>query len=239
MTLSCADLRWVELPSIISKLNGSSKSDEEISHMGYEERCNILNSNPVLLARHFQYRVELFFKTIVVNDSLGKVKYYAIRVEFEVRGIPHIHSFILLLWVLGAPKLSKETNDEYIRFVDQVIKADLPDPEHDVDLFKLVRTYQIHSHSRSCRKYKNISCRYNFGTFFTDHTIISEPLPDELDDLEMENKLLEIDRILNKVKEYIDSNLTPRKVNIIYPSSDNYIEPPSFYSRGFGRTENN
>ena len=49
MTLSCADLRWVELPSIISKLNGSSKFDEEISQMDYEERCNILNSNPVLL----------------------------------------------------------------------------------------------------------------------------------------------------------------------------------------------
>ena len=60
MTLSCADLRWAELPSIISRLNGSNKSDEGISQMDYLERCNILNSNPVLLARHFQYRVELF-----------------------------------------------------------------------------------------------------------------------------------------------------------------------------------
>ena len=74
MTLSCADLRWVELPSIISKLNGSSKFDEEISQMDYEERCNILNSNPVLLARHFQYRGELLFRLIVVNSPIGKVK---------------------------------------------------------------------------------------------------------------------------------------------------------------------
>ena len=162
MTLSCVDLQWLELPSIISKLNGSNKSDEEIGQMDYEERCNILNSNPVLLARHFQYRVELFFRLIVVNGPLGKVKYYAIRVEFQVRGSPHIHSF---LWVLDAPKLTKETKDEYIRFVDQVIKADLPDPVHDIDLFKLVRTYQIHSHSCSCKKYKNVECRYNFGKF--------------------------------------------------------------------------
>ena len=209
---------------IISKLNGSEKSYEEISQMDYLERCNILNSNPILLARHFQYRVELFFRLIVVNGPLGKVKYYAIRVEFQVRGSPHIHSF---LWVLGAPKLTKETKDEYIRYADQVIKANLPDPEHDFDLFNLVRTYQIHSHSRSCRKYKNVECRYNFGKFFTDHTIILESLPEELKDFEREKTLLERDRILNKVKEYIDSNLNPRKANIIDQSLDDYIEPPS------------
>ena len=71
--------------------------------------------NAVLLARHFQYRVEVFFKEIIVNGPLGKVKYYAIRVEFQVRGSPRIHSF---LWVLNAPVLKKDNIDEYIRFVD-------------------------------------------------------------------------------------------------------------------------
>ena len=183
MILSCADLRWVDLPSIISKLNGSEKSDEEIRRMCYEERYIILNSNPVLLARHCQYRVELFFKQIVVNGLLGKVKYHAVRIEFQVRGSPHIR---FLLWVLGAPKLSNETKDDYIRFVDQVIIANLPDPEHEIDLFNLVRTYQIHSHSRSCRKYKNVERRYNFGKVFTDRSIISEPLPEEFDEFERE-----------------------------------------------------
>ena len=61
--------------------------------MTYFERCNYLNSNPVLLARHFKYRVEVFFKEIIVNGTLGKVKYYAIRVEFQVRGSPHIHFY--------------------------------------------------------------------------------------------------------------------------------------------------
>ena len=48
-----------------------------------------------------------------------------------------------------------------------------------------------------------------------------------MQDLEREKILLERDRILNKVKEYIDSNLNPRKANIIDPSLDDYIEPPS------------
>ena len=149
MTLSCADLRWNELPSIISKLNGLSLSDEEIREMDYFTRCGLLNSNPVLMARHFQYRVEMFFKEIVIDGPLGKVTYHAIRVEFQVRGSPHIHSF---LWVIGAPILTKETKEEYIRFVDQVIKACLPDVNDDPELFNLVTTYQVHSHSKSCRK---------------------------------------------------------------------------------------
>ena len=62
MTLSCADLRWNELVEIILKLNRLDFSDDVIKNMTYQERCNTLNKNPVLVARHFQYRVEIFLK---------------------------------------------------------------------------------------------------------------------------------------------------------------------------------
>lgn len=100
LTLSCADLRWNKLVLIIAKLNALDISDEDIDKIDYFERCKLLNSNPVLLARHFQYRVEVFFKEIIVDGPLGKVKYHAIRVEFQFRGSPHVHSFI---WVIDAP----------------------------------------------------------------------------------------------------------------------------------------
>ena len=103
LTLSCADLRWNELISIIFKLNRVDISDEEVDEMTYHERCDTLNKNPVLVARHFQYRVEMFFKIIVLDGPLGKTQYYAIRIEFQVRGSPHIHSFI---WILNAQKLT-------------------------------------------------------------------------------------------------------------------------------------
>ena len=223
MTLSCADLRWNELPTIISRLNGLNLSDEEIIQMDYRTRCDVLNSNPVLLARHFQYRVEMFFKEIVVNGPLGKVTYHAIRVEFQVRGSPHIHSF---LWIIDAPVLTKETKDEYIRFVDQVIKASLPDVNNP-ELFNLVKTFQVHSHSKSCRKYKNIDCRYGFGKFFTDRTIIAEPLPEHLTEEDKANILSKRDNIRTKVKDYIDLNLDPKKVNIFDSSKDNFVDTKS------------
>ena len=61
--------------------------------MCYQGRCDTLNKNPVLVARHFQYRVEAFLNRIVLNGPLGKTKYYAIHVEFQVRVF---HTFIPL-----------------------------------------------------------------------------------------------------------------------------------------------
>ena len=72
LTLSCADLRWNELISIISKLNGLNISEEDRDQIAYHKRCDTLNKNTVLVVRHFQYRVKLFFKTIVLDGPLGK-----------------------------------------------------------------------------------------------------------------------------------------------------------------------
>ena len=66
--------------------------------------------------------------------------YYAIRVEFQIRDSPHIHSF---LWVLDAPVLTKDNIDEYIRCADDVVRAYVPDPNENPELYKLVATYQI------------------------------------------------------------------------------------------------
>ena len=53
VTLSCADLRWEELPYIINKLNNLGLSDKKLENLSYQEGCNLLSNNPVLVARHF------------------------------------------------------------------------------------------------------------------------------------------------------------------------------------------
>ena len=70
-TLSCAGLRW-NMFYAISKVNGIDISEDEINGMSYSDKCKLLNGNPVIVARHFQYRVELFFKMIVLDGPLGK-----------------------------------------------------------------------------------------------------------------------------------------------------------------------
>ena len=179
--LSCADLRWHELIEIIYMLNeGDILTDEDIHCMNYFDKAKIPNSNLVFLARHFKYRVEVFFKEIVSDGPLGKIK-YAIRVNFQVRGSPHIHS---LVWVIGASILSTTSEDECVAFIDNIIKSELPNLQDRPRIFELVRIYQTHSHSKSCRKYKNMECRYSFGKYLTDHTIVVHPLSDKLSEEE-------------------------------------------------------
>ena len=74
--------------------------------MTYQERYDTLNKNPVLVVRHFQYRVEIIVKIIVLDSLMGKTNCYGIRIKFQVRGSPHVQSFI---WVLNAPKLTSST----------------------------------------------------------------------------------------------------------------------------------
>ena len=179
MTLSCADLHWNDIISIIAKLKGENLQEEHINNMDFFEQRTYLNVNPVLLAQHFQYRVEVFFKVIVINEPLGKVKYHAVRIEFQVRGSPHVHSF---LWIVNAPILSKDNVVEYTQFINGIVKAFVPDIHENPELFDLVTTYQVHCHYKSCRKYKNEKSRHHFGKFFTERTIISLPLPNHLPD---------------------------------------------------------
>ena len=139
-------------------------SEKDIENLTYHEGCRLLNINPVLVARHFQYRVEVFFKEIVVDGSFGKSKYYAIRVEFQVYGLPHLRWF---LWVANVPVLTSKSKEEYVTFVDQIVHAFLPDRD-DPEIHDLVKLYLFHKHSRTCKgKYKNEPCKFKFGNFFS------------------------------------------------------------------------
>ena len=60
-TLSCADLPWNELFHILSRIKGENITDEEIDNLSYNEKCSLLNLNPVIVAKHFQHKVETFF----------------------------------------------------------------------------------------------------------------------------------------------------------------------------------
>ena len=189
--------------------------------MGYFDRCNVLNKNPVLVARHFQYRVELFFKILVLDGPLGKTKYYAIRCEFQVRGSPHIHSFI---WIINAPILTKSNIENYRKWLDSIIRTDLPDPLLEPELYQLVKTYQVHRHSRTCRKRRNEKCRFHFGKYFTSQTIIGQPLPEDMLESVKSDLLEKRQVLLKKVKDYIDTELDPSKKNFYDKSRDDFEE---------------
>ncbi|KXJ10338.1 ATP-dependent DNA helicase PIF1 [Exaiptasia diaphana] len=165
-----------------------------------------------VVAKHFQYRVETFFTEVLLSNAnpIGKIVYYALRIEFQMRGSPHLHA---LIWTSHCPKLKKDNKQAYIDFIDKHVQAYLPDENEDPHLHELVKTYQKHSHSKTCRKYKNIRCRFNFGQFFTNRTIVAEPLSNDMNEDIKISTLEKRKEILTLVKEKIDDVLNPSKPN--------------------------
>ena len=81
LTLLCANLRWDKLIEYIQKLNKVDNADIDMSNLTYNEKCTVLNTNPFIVARYFQYKVEVSSELIGIDRSLGKSKNYTLRVE--------------------------------------------------------------------------------------------------------------------------------------------------------------
>ena len=58
------------------------------------------------------------------------------HIEFQERGSPHFHSFIL---IFNAPNIQNEA--DYIKFIEKTIKTQLPNHLNNPELFELVKTY--------------------------------------------------------------------------------------------------
>ena len=65
-------------------------------------------------------------------------------------------------------------------------------------------------------------CRFSYGRFFSDRSIISRPLDLSLHPEERHMKLDSRKSLLEKVKKYIDEKLNLAKANVMDPEKENY-----------------
>ena len=114
------------------------------------------------------------------------------------------------------PELKDGTEEAYI---DEHVQGSLPNRENDCEFHDLVNMYQKHTHSKSCKKYRNIPCRFNFGQFFTNQTVVSKPLPDDMSDEQKVVVLKRRNEILCCVKEKINEKLDPSKPDYVSSTS--------------------
>jgi len=83
VSLSAADMHWPELLTLIEWQRGRQLSEQDVSQLSWDEKCDILRSNTVTAARQFNYRVDKFFNVFLKSSSnpLGKVTDYFIRIS--------------------------------------------------------------------------------------------------------------------------------------------------------------
>ena len=150
------DLQWSDMIQTIARQYGVRFTDDEVAALLFEDKSNWLKRNPVTAARHFHYRLNVFFQEFLKSTAkpLGEITDYAIRIEFQARGSPHAHCVI---WVKDAPVFGEDGNDVVCDFIDQYISCKVP---ADGKLKDLVLLLQNHKHSSYCRR--NKACRFSF-----------------------------------------------------------------------------
>ena len=84
---------------------------------------------PFVIARHFHFKVQIFFKEVVLFDPLEKAKYYALLNEEVIR-------VYLLLFGFQMLQLLKMKMNIQI-FLERSVSAVLPDPLTDQNFFNL------------------------------------------------------------------------------------------------------
>ena len=132
-----------------------------------------MNGSLVIVARHFQYRVELLFKVNFLDEPLVNRNYYAARVHFQVCGSPHVHFFT---WILNASYHSRDKKPFSIEWLHNMIRNGVPDGGNESELLDYAKNSKIHRHTKTSHKFKNKCYSFHYGRYFTDHAIAAEPL---------------------------------------------------------------
>ena len=128
------------------------------------------HDRPELIAKVFNQKLKAFI-SVLRNGALGGVQAFIYVIEYQKRGLPHAH---ILIWIKPEDKVRPDD-------IDRVISAEIPDPESDPELHRLVMTHMVHgpcgdfNKSAPCMKEdkrdsNKLKCCHNFPKAFIQHT---------------------------------------------------------------------
>jgi hypothetical protein len=92
-------------------------------------------NHPTVVAQVFALKVKALIFQLTAMQRLGTVIAYVYTIEFQKRGLPHIH----LMLTLDEKDRLKTPED-----IDLLVLAKLPDPESSPDLHQLVSKFMLH-----------------------------------------------------------------------------------------------
>ncbi|RXW11836.1 hypothetical protein EST38_g14019 [Candolleomyces aberdarensis] len=124
---------------------------------------------PDLIARVFQLKKKALLQYIYKHGILGSTVAYVYTIEFQKRGLPHMHALIFLAdgWKLDS-----------IDTIDSCISAELPDEQSQPKLWETVTRCMIHgpcgAENPQAPCMENGRCTKGYPGSFSDFTTIDE-----------------------------------------------------------------
>ncbi|KAG5552505.1 hypothetical protein RHGRI_010554 [Rhododendron griersonianum] len=124
-------------------------------------------NRPDLLSRVFKSKLEHLQKEIVKNQLFGPIAAYTFVVEFQKRGLPHVHMLLILKKPFKLNTVAK---------IDAFISAEIPDKEKYPHLYAMVLKHMMHGPCGELDMTKVCmqkgKCRSNYPRSFCAETTI-------------------------------------------------------------------
>jgi len=124
---------------------------------------------PDLVARVFRLKKKAILRDIINNGVMGKVAAYVYTIEFQKRGLPHMH---LLVFLQDPDKLTSPEE------IDKLISAQWPDPATQPKLFATVKACMVHGPCGIANPrapcMENGKCTKRYPKPFTDATYLND-----------------------------------------------------------------
>ena len=119
---------------------------------------------PDLVAGVFNIKKDELINLITKEDFFGKVTAFVYVVEFQKRGLPHIHMLITL---------DKNSKKESPKAIDEIISAEIPDPTIHPELHDIVMKNMIHG---PCGDWCKIDgkCSKHYPKTFQEETTLND-----------------------------------------------------------------
>lgn len=149
ITFTC-NARWPEIDSAL--LSSQTAADR-----------------PDLTVRVFNMYKTALVNELTHNNILGQAEAHVYTIEFQKRGLPHMHLLLCL-----TPEARLNTPER----VDSVIRATWPDPDTEPHLFEIVRRCMVHgpcgSANRTASCMKDGRCSKGFPKPFQSDTVLNQ-----------------------------------------------------------------
>ncbi|XP_058764312.1 uncharacterized protein LOC131637724 [Vicia villosa] len=93
------------------------------------------HDRPDIISRVFKIKLDELLFDLTKKHVLGRVVAYIYTVEFQKRGLPHAHILLFM-----HPQSKYPTPED----INNIISAEIPSKEDDVELYNLVKRHMIH-----------------------------------------------------------------------------------------------
>ncbi|XP_071698893.1 uncharacterized protein [Rutidosis leptorrhynchoides] len=110
--------RWPEIETMLCYIEGQRSPDR-----------------PKIVARLFKQKLDALMTDIMKNDIFGTCQAGIYIIEFQKRGLPHVH---MLIWLIPTHKCKTPSD------IDDIISAEIPSQLNDPEGFRVVTEYMLH-----------------------------------------------------------------------------------------------